>query len=89
MEIVGRDTFEQAVSSRLIQWERLRSELEQQMEKTLAASRNRIGNQIEKLEAKHSATLSKLKELDLALPPDGLRLSERPPRVDRRKASFR
>ena len=81
MEIVGRDTFEQAVTSRLIQWERLRTELEQQMGKTRTASRSRIGNQIEKLDAKYGATLCKLKELDLDLPPDSLRLSERPPRV--------
>jgi hypothetical protein len=76
MELVGRHTFEQAVAARLVQWERTRKELEQRMGRTPAASRDQLGYQIEKLEAKYGATISKLKELDPSLSEDRFRKSE-------------
>ena len=79
MELIGRHTFEQAVTARLVQWERTRKELEQRMGKTAAASKDRLGYQIEKLEAKYGAAISKLKELDPSLPEHAFRISERQP----------
>jgi len=76
MELVGRDTFEQAVAARLVQWERMRQELEQRKGRTAAASRDRLGYQIEKLEAKYGAAISQLKELDPPLTEDAFRISE-------------
>jgi hypothetical protein len=76
MELVGRHTFEQAVAARLVQWERTRKELEQRMGRTPAACRDQLGYQIEKLEAKYGAAISKLKELDPSLSEDRFRRSE-------------
>jgi hypothetical protein len=79
MELVERRTFEQAVAAKLIEWERTRKELERIMGKAEPASRDRIHYRLEKLDAKYTAAISKLKELGLSSVGEPLRRSESPP----------
>ena len=67
MKLVERRTFENAVAAKLVEWEQTRQELQRLLGQSEPTVRDQIQYRIEKLDAKHRAAVSKMKELDLPL----------------------
>ena len=67
MKLVERRTFENAVAAKLVEWEQTRQELQRLLGQSEPTVRDQIQYRIEKLDAKHRAAVSRMKELDLQL----------------------